>query len=226
MDLAKASDQVLARELMERSPRAAHIAWRRYAPMVSGILKRSLRSDDIDDVMQEVFLRVFRNAPALRSPESLRAFIVSVAIRRARYEIRQRQRQRRLDLALYLDGAGQRAVNMDTDSREALTRFTRILERKNANDRRAFVLHVIEGIDVSEIARTLKRSEPTIRRHLARSRACAARHAGRDQVLMRYVSVAEIGGGLSASQGHFSSGKKMPLMRYSESELLQTATEP
>jgi RNA polymerase sigma-70 factor (ECF subfamily) len=187
LDLAKASDLELAHALMMRVPHAASIAWRRFAPLVSRILVRSLGADEIDDAMQDIFLCVFSKVPGLRRPESLRAFIVSVAIRRVRHEIRRRRRQRRIELIDHIDPAALQSVDTDTDSREALTRFARIIERMNAKDRRVFVLHIIEGLDLPEIAQALDRSVPTIRRRLARSRACAARHAGRDQVLVSYL---------------------------------------
>lgn len=186
-DLTRASNVVLAQALMRGVPHAAPIAWRRFAPLVSRILVRSLGADEIDDAMQDIFLCVFKKIPELRRPDSLRAFIVSVAARRVRHEIRRRRRLRRMELIDHIDPAALRTVVTDTDSREALARFALILERMNAKDRRVFVLHIIEGVEVPEIARTLERSVPTIRRRLARSRACAVRHALRDQVLMSYL---------------------------------------
>src|SRR5262249_52308915 len=70
---------------------ATEEAWRRYAPMVSGMLRRGLGPRaDVDDATQEVFLRLFRRIDSLRDATALRAFVVSVTVRVMKWQLRRR----------------------------------------------------------------------------------------------------------------------------------------
>ncbi|HYQ47354.1 MAG TPA: sigma-70 family RNA polymerase sigma factor [Polyangiaceae bacterium] len=194
IELSEATDAELACELQAGAPGAARVVWLRYSPMVRRMLARALGPErDVEDSLQEVFLCLFNKAGELRNPASLRAFIVSIAIRTLRREIR----RRKLRSWLRLDGNAPvedlRAVNPDTDAREALIRFYALLDRLNSRDRSVFVLHVIEGMDVEAIASALEVSVPTIRRSLTRGRERIALLAGRDPMLVDYVSKLERG---------------------------------
>ncbi|HKO53043.1 MAG TPA: sigma-70 family RNA polymerase sigma factor [Polyangiaceae bacterium] len=194
IELSEASDEALACELQARSVPAARVVWQRYSPLVRRMLARALGPErDVEDSLQEVFLCVFNKAPELRNPASLRAFIVSIAIRTLRHEIR----RRKLRSWLRLDGAVEvedlRAVNLDTDAREALIRFYALLDRINTRDRSVFVLHVIEGMDVEAIAAALEVSVPTIRRCYTRARERITLLAERDPMLVDYVAKFQLG---------------------------------
>ncbi|MEV6249578.1 sigma-70 family RNA polymerase sigma factor [Streptomyces sp. NPDC051742] len=53
-----------------------------YLPLVYNIVGRSLSGHaDVDDVVQETLLRVVRDLPALRAPESFRSWLVSITLR-------------------------------------------------------------------------------------------------------------------------------------------------
>jgi RNA polymerase sigma-70 factor (ECF subfamily) len=135
-----------------------------------------------------VFLNVFDKVPMLRNPDSLRAFIVSIAIRTSRSEIRRRKVRSWLRLEDSTETPDLRTVSVDTDSREALTRFYEILGRIKLRDRTAFTLHFIEGMEIPEVAQAMSTSVPTVRRCLARSRERLALLAGRDPLLVDYVN--------------------------------------
>ncbi|MFE1555734.1 sigma-70 family RNA polymerase sigma factor [Streptomyces sp. NPDC058734] len=53
-----------------------------YLPLLYNIVRRALNGQaDVDDVVQETLLRVVRDLPALRAPESFRSWLVSIALR-------------------------------------------------------------------------------------------------------------------------------------------------
>ncbi|MEU6759881.1 sigma-70 family RNA polymerase sigma factor [Streptomyces sp. NPDC046685] len=53
-----------------------------YLPLLYNIVGRALSGHaDVDDVVQETLLRVVRDLPALRAPESFRSWLVSIALR-------------------------------------------------------------------------------------------------------------------------------------------------
>src|SRR6478735_1578960 len=154
--LSEADDATLARALIARDPRAPRVLWQRYSPMVFRMLRRTLGADhDLDDLAQEVFLCVFEKVRGLREPKALKAFVISVTVLTARHELRRRWVRRWVRLSRKSDAAETQVVSTDTDAREALGRFYEILDRVNVNDRTAFVLRYMEGLELTEVAAAL-----------------------------------------------------------------------
>ena len=144
--------------------------WRRFAPMVLLIAKRTLGSrDEAEDIGQEVFHRVFRKVRTLREPDSLRSFVYACAIRALQTELRRRKLRswlsfERLEVLTGLGGQTQ-----DVESRDILRRFLGLLDRLAPRDRLVFVLRRMESMTVEEIAVTMKISESTVKRSMARA---------------------------------------------------------
>ncbi len=158
--------------------------------LVRRMLARALGPErDVEDSLQKsLFLCLFNKISGLRNPAALRAFIVSIAIRTLRHEIRRRKLRNWLRLDGNVAVEDVRAVNPDPDAREALIRFYALLDRISTRDRSVFVLHVIEGMDIEAIANALGVSVPTTRRCLTRARERMLLLAGRDPTLVDYVS--------------------------------------
>ncbi|WP_341719401.1 sigma-70 family RNA polymerase sigma factor [Micromonospora sp. FIMYZ51] len=71
---------VVAAQAGDRSAREALIA--AHLPLLYNVVGRALDGhSDVDDVVQETLLRVLRDLPALRSPESFRSWLVAIALR-------------------------------------------------------------------------------------------------------------------------------------------------
>ena len=185
--LSDADDATLARALIARNPQAPRVLWQRYAPMVFRMLKRALGpGHDLEDLAQEVFLCVFEKVRGLREPKALKAFVISVTVLTSRHEMRRRWVRRWVRLSRKSDAAETEVVSTDTDAREALTRFYAILDRVNVNDRTAFVLRYMEGLELTEVAGALGLSLATTKRRLARVWTRVALLVDRDPILVQY----------------------------------------
>src|ERR1700761_8914534 len=63
-----------------------------YLPLVYTIVGRALEGQaDVDDVVQDVMLRVLRNLPDLREPEAFRSWLVAITVRQVRERFRARR---------------------------------------------------------------------------------------------------------------------------------------
>jgi RNA polymerase sigma-70 factor (ECF subfamily) len=188
-DLRSADDATLAHALIGGHPAAPNAVWNRFVPVVRRIVRRSLpREYDVEDTVQDVFACLFAKAPSVRDPAALRAFIVSIALRSVRYELRRRRVRRQVALGVTSDIADLRCVEANPESREALLRFCRILKRINQRDRSAFVLRYVEKQEVSDIAAALDTSVPTARRCFTRAWRRVTFFASRDPFLSEYLS--------------------------------------
>jgi RNA polymerase sigma-70 factor, ECF subfamily len=145
-------------------------AWRRFAPMVILLAKRTLGSQsEAEDIGQEVFCRLFRKAKSLEDPESLRGFIYSIAVRSLKTELHRRKLRAWLffEQPHVLAERGWRTIDME--SRDLVRKFHALLERLPTRDRLVFILRRMESMTVEEIAAAMGISESTVKRSMARA---------------------------------------------------------
>lgn len=168
---------IFVRAVIAGEPWAEREMFRRYAPMVQATLWRCLGPmHDIDDLMQEVFLRVFDRVKTLRDFTALRSFVYTIAVRVARTDIR-RVRIRRASEAVDMDDiANCEGISVDPEARDTLTHVQDILDGMKAQHRMAFVLRHVDGLSVGDVAVQLEVSVATVNRWLSR----AAQHISRE----------------------------------------------
>jgi RNA polymerase sigma-70 factor (ECF subfamily) len=155
--------------------------FQQYAPMVHSTLRRCLGpASDIDDLMQEVFLRVFDRVKTLRDLSALRSFVYTIAVRVARTDIRRIRIRRRSEALDVQDVATFSAVSADPEARDTLTRVQASLDGMKTKHRIAFVLRHLDGLSVCEVARELEVSVATVNRWLSRAVQHIHKEIGRD----------------------------------------------
>ena len=164
VSLVDIDDASIARFLIDGDARAPRAAWQRFAPMVHRMFKRAFGpGHEIDDLVQEAFLTLFARVHTLREPQALRAFVVSITAHTIRHELRRRTALRWLRFGEPPDTTSESA---DLDSREAVVRLYRILDRLGSNDRTVFVLRFLEGLALTEVSQALDVSLATAKRSM------------------------------------------------------------
>ncbi len=185
------SDAALARALQEGRPEAPGLAWARFSSLVYGALARGLGPDEeVEDLTQEVFIRLFRRVATLEDPTALRSFVYSIAVRVMRAELRRRwvRRIMRLADAATLAETAATGPGPDDGGRDALARLYEILDRLNAQDRTLYVLRHLEGLSLEETAEAAGVSLATVKRRLAKAALRVEHHVRRDPLLQGYLS--------------------------------------
>jgi RNA polymerase sigma-70 factor (ECF subfamily) len=181
---SKADDETLVRETLAGKIWAQREVWYRFAPMVHGLLRRTLSTrHDHDDLVQEVFLRVFRRLHTLEKAAALRSFVYSVAVRVVSEEIRHFYvlKRARDQLVLMAEDAGNSGA--DYEARETLGRVQRVLDGMKDKHRAVFVLRHVEGMELLEIAQGLDISLATVKRYLVRATGAIQKAVSRDEAL-------------------------------------------
>lgn len=167
---------------------APQAIWDRYSDRVHRFLLRSLSgpAEDVEDLTQEVFLRIFTRAGNIKNPAALREFIMGVAVHVFKWELRRRRIRRWVGLSttgelpeITVDGA-------DHEAREALARCYAILNELDARERAAYTLRYLEEMTMEEVARHLATSLSTAKRLVNRSTAFVAAAVGEDKDLFGY----------------------------------------
>jgi RNA polymerase sigma-70 factor (ECF subfamily) len=182
-------DVTLAADAAKGDPAAHAAIWDRYSPLVRRILVRGLGpGSEVEDQLQEVFLRFYRNRTLLRDHAALRSFLFGITLRVAASELR--SRHIRSWLRLTKDGVlddQEAAPTDDPDAREAVKRLYAILDRLNAKSRLAFVLHYVDGWELTEVAEAFGVSLATVKRRLARTSVRVFAGAQADNLLVHFL---------------------------------------
>ena len=195
--LADARDEDLVRACLRAQAGAQAALWDRYYPLVRRLVCRaSGPGREVEDAIQEIFIRLFRKLPGLRDPASLRAFVISITVRVIKSEQRARWIRRWLGLSIDGETPDRAGDPVDLEAREALARFYAILDRLAPRHRTAFVLRHVEGLELTEVAAALDISLATIKRWLPRIARRVFSQAESDPVLAPYLAHGALGGKL------------------------------
>jgi RNA polymerase sigma-70 factor, ECF subfamily len=183
----------LGQALIECHPDAVPLAWRRYRALVRNMLRRALGEGDVDDVLQDVFLCLFRRAHALRDKDAVRPFVIGITRHTLLRELRRRQRRQQLASEYGPTSAHSRDVSGDSSASYAAIKLQGMLQRLTEQERTSFVLRFGHGMTVPEVAQALRVSEPTAKRRLSRARASLSAWASNDAFLLGYIRGKKIG---------------------------------
>jgi RNA polymerase sigma-70 factor (ECF subfamily) len=165
-------DASLVAALRSRHPAAVAAFHDRYATHMLRILVRILGQDsDLEDVHHEVFTRALSSIDSLRDPARLTPWMVKVAVFTARSCLQRRQRGRWLRFFAPADLAEADLAQYEQDwSSKAELRLTyELLDRLPAEERIAFALRFIDGMELAELADVCNVSLATAKRRLQRA---------------------------------------------------------
>ena len=188
---AQMDDAELARAAASGEPRAAALVWDRYSSMVRGILRRSLGpSNDVDDLVQDVFLGFFRKVQDLRDPSALKSFLIGITLRTAGSSLRRKRVRRWLSLSATGELPDTDPTIPNPEARRALARLYEVLDQIDDKSRLAFVLRHFEGYELTEVAEGLGCSLATAKRCLAKAQDRVHAIVRREPLLAHYLSAA------------------------------------
>lgn len=164
------SDAALVEGLRAGQPAAIGALHDRYAGYVLRLLGRVLGSErELADIHHDVFVRALGSLGELRDPAALKGWITTVTIYTARTAIQKRQRRRWLSFLAPEDVPEVEAPNASSEVQEALRTTYAVLDKLPADERIAFSLRFIDGMELTEVAAACDVSLATIKRRLARA---------------------------------------------------------
>jgi len=146
-------DQAHLQAALAGNPDGYRQLFRRHAPRVYRLIRRLLPpGQDVEDIVQLAFVEIFRSLPTFRGESSFATWLSCIALR-----VAMKKARRGLPRFVSLDDEAQSPVAGDSpearlESRRALHAFQRILAGLSEKRRAVFVLHVLEGHPLDEVA--------------------------------------------------------------------------
>ena len=182
VDRCLSGEAAAARELFRQRHRRVHATLYR----VLG------RNRDIDDLVQDTFIEVFKSLQGFRGEALLSTWIDRITVRVAyRYLSKNKTATLTTELAAEprdVIGTDQRAF-----AREGVRRLYAALAEMSATARVAFALHEIDGRSVAEVAAVVGASVTATKLRIWRARRALMRRAIEDPVLSEFLSDAHRG---------------------------------
>lgn len=152
----------------------------RYTPLFYSLLKRmgpDASLENIEDDLQEIFLRIYRALPTFREGSSFFSWAYTIAMNWIRSQRRKYRVARRHPTVVYDDALatlqGDRTSRTPEEiilAQEAERMLTQALQTLKSEQREVFILRMMQGLSVTETAQVLGIPEGTVKTHLYRSR--------------------------------------------------------
>jgi RNA polymerase sigma-70 factor (ECF subfamily) len=180
-DQRAATDEMLVDWLREGDLAAFDELYRRYFKRVYGFLDKRLRNRaDAEETTQEVFINIFSSIDSFRGEAPFAAWVFGLTRRTLSARFRRKQHptvplfdeEDERGMASLTPGSSAEATPLENyEMVERAAQLTRILESGvTPEQRQLFELHHLQSIPIAEIARTLCRSEDSIKSNLYRTR--------------------------------------------------------
>lgn len=170
-------------EIVERAkagePAAFNELVKAYRRRILGTIARMIaRPEDVEDVAQEVFLRLYYSLEQLRSPEVFEPWLYRLTVNAALDYLRKRRRRpesRMADLSeqqmMTADAMAGTKANEDQKEKSRLREFVdSVLSRISPEDRLLLTLKEVEGLSLKELEKVYDVNENALKVRLFRAR--------------------------------------------------------
>ena len=179
------TDDRLLESLRAKRPGAWLQFYDAFAPYVLSVLRRVMGPDrELEDLLQDVFARALEGVERVRDAQKLKPWLRGLTVFTARELLRRRKWRSWLPLGNPEEEEDVIPYPTTTDALEErmlLRKVKAVHDILAVDDRHAFTLRNYEGLELTEVAETLKMSLSTAKRRIARAesefkrRACADR---------------------------------------------------
>jgi RNA polymerase sigma-70 factor (ECF subfamily) len=188
------TDAALVAALRAGRMDAGRVLFTRYGKDVERVLFRVLGPDvEIGDLLHDVFVAALTSIDQVRDPSALRGWLTGIAVRKARKCIVKRRRWRIIQFFAPTDMPEGEARVAPVEVSEALACTYEVLGRLPPDERLAFALRHIDGMELTAVAAACQVSLATIKRRLARAQKAFVRLASQQDALAEWLERGELG---------------------------------
>lgn len=181
-----ASDAQLVARAIQGDRWGREMLYRRHATYLLAIAARLLGNrGEGEEIVQDTFVTAFEQLTTLREPAALRGWLAQIAVSLVRRRLRRTRLMRVLGLDHGTDDATLDALaapGANPDQRAELALIDRALATVSANVRIAWMLRMVEGLELAEVASACGCSLATVKRRIAAADDAVQTHIGAREV--------------------------------------------
>ncbi len=168
-------DEVLVSRILRGDSDAFRVLYRRHARYVAGVIVRICGDDtELDDIMQDTFVRVAQRLDSLRDPSRVRPWLVTIAVRMTTERLERRRRRGRLQRAV----APHHPQMSDPRQQARADELYAALDQLPPKFRVPWMLNRVEGQALDDVAVACDVSLATVKRRIAEAQIRLDRRLG------------------------------------------------
>lgn len=176
------TDEELVKATLEGDTYAFEEIVERYQRLVFHIIYHYVGARDVvEDLAQEVFLKVFRSLKTFDMRGPLKAWVSRITANTCLDELRRNRKQKVVtfsDLGSddesrieeFFEQFTSQGILTEKDVSELFVLLEKLMGRLNDKDKMAFVLRELEGLSYSDVAQAMKTTEVAVRIRISRSK--------------------------------------------------------
>ncbi len=176
------TDEELVKATLEGDPHAFEEIVERYQRLVFSIIYHYVGGRDlVEDLAQDVFLKVFRSLETFDMRGPLKSWISRITANTCLDELRRLRRHKVYtftDLSAddesrieeFFEQFTSKGILTESDVSDLFVLLEKLLGRLNDKDKMAFVLREMEGLSYAEVAQAMKTTEVAVRIRISRSK--------------------------------------------------------
>lgn len=173
------TDQILVEKAQQGDKKAFNLLVARYQNKVAGLLTRYVSANDIPDVVQETFIKVYRSLESFRGESAFYTWVYRIAVNTAKNYLMTQGRRPPTEDFLAEDAEsyeiGSRLRNIDTPENLTLSDELKDIVFKTIESlpdelKTAITLRELEGMSYEEIAEIMDCPVGTVRSRIFRAR--------------------------------------------------------
>ena len=176
------TDEELVKATLEGDTHAFEEIVERYQRLVFSIIYHYVGGRDlVEDLAQEVFLKVFRSLATFDMRGPLKSWVSRITANTCLDELRRLRRQK---VCTFTDLSGDdesriedffeqftsKGLLTENDVSDLFVLLEKLLGRLNDKDKMAFVLREMEGLSYADVAQAMKTTEVAVRIRISRSK--------------------------------------------------------
>lgn len=178
---AEYSDAEIVRRAARGDQRAFYLFCRRYLRYVGAVAHRLVGSEeDVDDIIQETFVRAEKGLRRIEDPEKVRPWLASIAIKVSNRVLKKRYRHKKMTERLESELQLEAELDRATFDRGRLNEAYEVLGTLSLKLRIPWLLNKVEGFTIEETAEAVGVSVSTTKRRIGQA----------DELLKRRLDVA------------------------------------
>lgn len=182
------SDALLVDRCLSGEEEAAAELFRQYVHRVHGTLSRTIGYHrEIEDLVQEAFIQVFRSLKSFRGDSRLGTWIDRITVRVAYRHLRRNRVPTLTVSEEELEAPASADPEQRRLAREGVRRFYAALSDLSPNARIALVLHAVEGRTLAEVAELTGASRAATKLRVWRARKALEKRAAEDTILAQFL---------------------------------------
>jgi len=168
-------ERELLKLLVKGDEEAYRYIYRRYAPKIGALAKSYLGSDDVDDIIQEVFLRIYKSVRRFRGDARLSTWIYKITINVCNNVYKKlKNRDILIDFSENNDNDDEYRLQYGTEedvqknvvNEIEIEVLRKALARLTPEDRTILYMKEVDGLTYAEIGKILEKPEGTIKSKL------------------------------------------------------------